>query len=43
MSPRIQLGLPQSLRGAAAKLYWQAFGGKLGAVMVPDRLSLGFL
>ncbi len=43
MSPRIQLGLPQSLRGAAAKLYWQAFGGKLGAVMGPDRLALGFL
>lgn len=36
-------GLPESLRPQAADLYWQAFGGKLGRVMGPDRKALAFL
>ncbi len=36
-------GLPEVLRAQAAALYWQAFGGKLGAVMGPDEKALAFL
>lgn len=31
----ISKGLPEALRPDAARLYWQAFGGKLGQVMGP--------
>lgn len=40
---RLQRGLPSALRADAARLYWQAFGGKLGAVMGPDHLAFAFL
>lgn len=33
----IGLGLPEALRGAAAGLYWDAFGRKLGAAIGPRR------
>lgn len=36
-------GLPEHLRAPAARLYWQAFGGKLGTVMGPERRALAFL
>ena len=36
-------GLPGHLRGEAAVLYWQAFGGKLGRVMGPDAKAHRFL
>ena len=39
----LQLGLPDPLRPDAARLYWQAFGGKLGAVMGPEPRALRFL
>ncbi len=39
----LQLGLPEPLRPEAARLYWQAFGGKLGAVMGPEPRALRFL
>ena len=39
----LQLGLPETLRPAAARLYWQAFGGKLGPVMGPEPRALRFL
>lgn len=39
----LQLGLPARLREDAARLYWQAFGGKLGRVMGPDAKALRFL
>jgi ribosomal protein S18 acetylase RimI-like enzyme len=41
--PRILHGLPPSLRGDAARLYWQAFGPKLGRVMGPDARAMAFL
>lgn len=43
MSVRVSFGLPDELRPAAAALYWEAFGGKLGRLMGPDRLALAFL
>ena len=39
----LQLGLPDALRDDAARLYWQAFGGKLGAVLGPEPRALRFL
>lgn len=39
----VQLGLPEHLRADAARLYWQAFGGKLGKVMGPEQRALRFL
>lgn len=39
----LQLGLPEPLRADAARLYWQAFGGKLGKVMGPEPRAMGFL
>jgi hypothetical protein len=39
----VQRGLPQDQRRAAAVLYWQAFGGKLGRVLGPDARALDFL
>lgn len=32
----LRAGLPAGLRDQAARLYWQAFGGKLGLVLGPD-------
>jgi ribosomal protein S18 acetylase RimI-like enzyme len=43
MSVTVLRGLPRDLRPAAAVLYWQAFGGKLGAVLGPDDRALAFL
>jgi len=43
VTARFSLGLPEDQRGAAARLYWQAFGGKLGPVMGPDPRALVFL
>lgn len=40
---RLQLGLPEDQRAAAARLYWQAFGGKLGRVMGPTPRALAYL
>lgn len=40
---RLYKGLPENLRPAAAQLYWQAFGGKLGPVMGPQPLAIDFL
>lgn len=39
----LHLGLPDALRPAAAELYWQAFGGKLGLVLGPWPLARRFL
>lgn len=35
--------LPEPLRQQAVQLYWQAFGGKLGRVMGPQRRAYAFL
>ncbi len=43
MTLHIRQGLPDHLRAEAARLYWQAFGGKLGTVMGPDARALAFL
>lgn len=43
MSVEIARGLPEPMRGAAVRLYWQAFGGKLGAVLGPEAKALRFL
>ncbi|MGO4852469.1 GNAT family N-acetyltransferase [Phaeovulum sp. W22_SRMD_FR3] len=40
---RIQHGLPPAQTPAAARLYWQAFAGKLGAVMGPEPLALRYI
>lgn len=39
----LRRGLPARLRPEAARIYWQAFGGKLGAVMGPEPRALAFL
>lgn len=39
----LQTGLPEHLRPDAARLYWQAFGGKLGLVMGPEPRAMQFL
>ena len=43
MNVALQLGLPETLRPDAARLYWQAFGGKLGTVLGPEPRALRFL
>lgn len=43
MTVHLRLGLPDGLRDQAAALYWQAFGGKLGAVMGPTPHALRYL
>ena len=43
MTHTLQLGLPPDQRAAAARLYWQAFGSKLGLVMGPELKALRFL
>lgn len=40
---RVVEGLPHALRPAAARLYWQAFGPKLGRVLGPEARALVFL
>lgn len=40
---RISLGLDPQHREAAARLYWEAFGGKLGRVMGPEPRALAYL
>ena len=39
----VQRGLPGALRPQAARLYWLAFGGKLGLVMGPESRALRYL
>ena len=39
----VQVGIPNPLRPAAARLSWQAFGGKLGMVLGPEPRALTFL
>jgi molybdopterin-guanine dinucleotide biosynthesis protein B len=39
----LQHGLPPDQRAAAAALYWQAFGAKLGPVLGPKPAALAFL
>lgn len=43
MTLAVQHGLPGHQRRAAAELYWQAFGGKLGRVLGPDQAALTYL
>ena len=40
---KIVTGLPADQRDAAAALYWQAFGGKLGRVLGPAPRALQFI
>ncbi len=40
---RIHQSILPAHREAAARLYWQAFGGKLGAVLGPDHKAWAFL
>ncbi|MDO8881483.1 MAG: GNAT family N-acetyltransferase [Pseudotabrizicola sp.] len=40
---QVRLGLPDQLKPEAARLYWQAFGGKLGRVMGPEDRAHAFL
>lgn len=39
----LRRGLPDGLRDAAARLYWQSFGPKLGRVLGPDAPALALL
>lgn len=39
----IGLGLPDDLRDAAARMYWRAFGPKLGRVLGPPAMAHRFL
>lgn len=39
----IENGLPDHLRPEAARLYWLAFGGKLGRVLGPEDRALAYL
>lgn len=39
----IRHGLDPDQRTEAARIYWQAFGGKLGAVLGPEARALAFL
>jgi ribosomal protein S18 acetylase RimI-like enzyme len=43
MDVTLQPGLPDEHRPAAARLYWEAFGGKLGRVMGPESRALAYL
>jgi ribosomal protein S18 acetylase RimI-like enzyme len=43
MTLTLQHGLPRDQRRAAAELYWQAFGGKLGRVLGPEAAALAYL
>jgi ribosomal protein S18 acetylase RimI-like enzyme len=39
----LQHGVEESQRGEAARLYWEAFGGKLDAVLGPDDRAVAFI
>lgn len=39
----IRMGLPPGQRAAAARLYWEAFGGKLTTVLGPEDRALVYL
>jgi ribosomal protein S18 acetylase RimI-like enzyme len=39
----LRLGIEESQRTEAARLYWEAFGGKLGAVLGPDDRAVAFI
>jgi ribosomal protein S18 acetylase RimI-like enzyme len=39
----LRRGLDDSQRAEAARLYWEAFGGKLGAVLGPDDRAVAFI
>ena len=39
----IRKGLPAAQHAAAARLYWEAFGGKLGPVLGPDARATAYL
>lgn len=43
MALQLFTGLPEHYRDQAARLYWQAFGQKLGRVMGPEAQALRFL
>lgn len=43
MSVTIRHGLPEHHREAATRLYWQAFGPKLGRVLGPEDKALRFI
>lgn len=43
MNVALRHGLPANLRADAARLYWHAFGPKLGRVLGPEPLALRFL
>ncbi len=43
MNVQIVFGLPAAMQADAVRLYWQAFGGKLGTVLGPEPLALAFL
>jgi len=43
MNISLHHGLMSHHRMPAARLYWQAFGGKLGPVMGPERSALAFI
>lgn len=40
---KVRMGLPASLLAQAARLYWQAFGSKLGRTLGPDAMAIAFL
>lgn len=41
--PSLIRGFPEAQRDQAARLYWEAFGGKLGTVLGPEPRALAFL
>lgn len=43
MRPVIRHGVDPEQRAQAARLYWQAFGGKLGMVMGPEPKAMAFI
>lgn len=42
-APRILPGFAEDQRAAAARIYWEAFGAKLGRVLGPEPLALRYL
>lgn len=40
---QVRLGLPDAYRTDAARLYWEAFGSKLGVVLGPERKGIAYL
>ncbi|MEQ8896501.1 MAG: GNAT family N-acetyltransferase [Roseovarius sp.] len=43
MTPILTPGFDRAERGHAARLFWQAFGSKLGPVLAPEDKALSFL